>query len=397
MISEWLLKAFSVGADELVGFDKKTGAYERHRVDEFLVQVNSHASEVEAGLSAIETPASRAAQTLSKRVKGLPPGLYAVVAPGDDVVTTGGFFQGGSLRGMQLLVAERQIPSPAPGDRTALATFMALMYQRSPKTVAGKVVLRQSYQRGADAALAAMVPSLNVDTTETLAELVAGATERAVATAANLGPQIAASSWFVARADSGQTFVLGDSPVATTPSLGFDGKWQPLLGPAAFVIVMPIGPSAALVVAPKVLMPVFDTGQTLTTDINRLIWRWADRYVLAASEQRLDAAWSAPPDARQEVVNVDLNSRAIALHAYANTCMMIVEVLWRRFEHCRLVFGFQPFDAEDRHRFTGPGDHIAPILPGPSPGTLEGAARPSLRLDWPAGQDRRPDAGWSTP
>lgn len=368
VISEWLLKAFSVGADELVAFNKATGAYERHRADEFLIEIDSHPSEVEAGLTAIETRAARAAQTLSKRVKGLPPGLYAVVGPDDEVVTTGGFFEGGALRGMRLLVAERQIPSPAPGDRMALATFMALMYQRSPKVVAGKVVLRENYQKGADVALSAMLPGLAIDTGETLKELVAEATGRAVFTASNLGPQIAASTWFVARADLGQTFVLGDSPVATTPSLGFDGKWQPLLGPAAFVIVMPIGPATALVVAPKVLMPTYDTGDTLTTDINRLIWRWADRYVLAASQDRLEAAWAAGPGARQEVVHVEMNGTAIALQAYVETCMMILEVRWSRFERCRLVFGYRPFDAEDRQRFTGPGEHIAPILPDPPRG-----------------------------
>jgi hypothetical protein len=46
---------------------------------DFMTEVDAHSTAIERGIGEIEAPASRAALRLAKRVKNLPPGLYAVV------------------------------------------------------------------------------------------------------------------------------------------------------------------------------------------------------------------------------------------------------------------------------------------------------------------------------
>lgn len=130
VISGWLLRAFARGA-LLAAYVKDTGTYTTVDPKTFMAEVDAHPASVEQGIAAIETPAASAARTLAKRAKPLPPGLYAV-SPDEKVSHAGppGVVDMGVFEGMRLLVGERDISSPKPSERIALARYAGLMYQR---------------------------------------------------------------------------------------------------------------------------------------------------------------------------------------------------------------------------------------------------------------------------
>jgi hypothetical protein len=108
VISEWLLKAFArkaPGGLQLDVYDKATGLYEGAVPAKFMIELDAHSTQIERGLEKIETPAAQAARSLAKRVKILPPGLYAVVEPGAETRAAGPELSDkGVFEGMRLLL-----------------------------------------------------------------------------------------------------------------------------------------------------------------------------------------------------------------------------------------------------------------------------------------------------
>lgn len=359
VISEWLLRAFArkaPGGLLLEVYDKATGLCEDAAPAKFMIELDAHSTEVERGLEKIETPAAQAALRLAKRVKILPPGLYAVVEPDAETRAVGPeLSDNGVFEGMRLLVGERQVPSPSPADRLALGRYAALMYQRAPKIEAAARQLAVDYEVGAQLALDRLMPGIR----SKLAWAVEERRSRILASAEDIGMQLANATWWVVRAGDGEAFVLGDSPVAATVSLGHDDTWRAILSPQSYVVAMPLGPTLALLIAPKLLMPMTNVDAIgMTRAINRLMWRWADRFVLAHDRGQLEAALPGADDAmRRESVRAEVDAGEVTMRARGDVALIVAAVSWRQWTSCRLKFGFQAFAAEDRHMFARPGEH----------------------------------------
>ena len=128
----WLLGAFA-GGGRLRAYDKELDQSTWENPEEFSGEVDAHSAEVETELGRIEGPAARAARTLSKRVRQLVPGVYAVVDAAAEAQFAGpAFTDAGVHHGMRLYVGRHEVPSPPPAEMRALLRFVGLMYQRSP-------------------------------------------------------------------------------------------------------------------------------------------------------------------------------------------------------------------------------------------------------------------------
>jgi hypothetical protein len=349
IISEWLLKAFARrgpdGGPVLDAYNKADGHFEVVTPAEFMVEHDAHSAEVEQSISTIEGPAAQAARRLSKRVKSLPPGLYAVVPPGADVRATGPELSDmGVVEGMRLLVSQRRVPSPHLADRIALANYAGLMYQRAPITEAAFMRFGVAYDAGAQAALDVLRPGMVTG----LQTEIRRRRSRMAGLAREVGGQLTDANWFIVRPGAGETFVLGDSPVAATLSLGHADMWRPILSPGAYAIVMPLSPTVALVMAPKGIVPITASDvDGATQAINQLIWRWADRYVLAGGRASLEATW--PDDeSRRSSVPVDEGAGSAGLAARGDVSRIIIRLVRWRWDACRLEFGLQWWAAEGR-------------------------------------------------
>jgi hypothetical protein len=363
IISAWLLRAFARRA---------RGDWVLHVYDKVLTSYADSIA-VEQGIGKIEGPAARAASNLAKRAKGLPGGLYAIVGPGEAVLTEGpALSDKGVFEGMRLLVSQHQLPSPSASDRLALANYAGLMYERAPKLEAALVQWGVVFGEAAQAVLDRLVPGMHSG----LSRDVSDRRTRMLGNARNIGPVLARANWWIARAGAGEAFVLGDNPVATTISLGHDDSWRPILAQETYVVAMPIGPAVALVIAPRQLMPVsgIQDANEAVQAINRLVWRSADRYVLARNREQLDEALPGHDDQlRRSTIPVDYDPDQIARSAIGETASIVSQVLWRQVEgpwqrwvRCRLTFGYAPFAAGDREFVMGPA-HNAPPRLGASP------------------------------
>jgi hypothetical protein len=356
VISEWLLKAFArkaPGGLLLEVYDKATGLYDDAAPANFMIELDAHSTQVERGLERIETPAAQAALRLAKRIKILPPGLYAVVEPGAETRAVGPELSDkGVFEGMRLLVGERQVPSPSPADRLALGRYAALMYQRAPKIEAAARQLEVDYEVGAQLALDRLMPGMR----SKLAWVVEERRSRILGSAEDIGMKLANATWWVLRAGDGEAFVLGDSPVAATVSLGHDDTWRAILSPQSFVVAMPLGPNLALLIAPKLLMPMSNVDALgMTRAINRLLWRWADRFVLAHDRGQLEAAMPGADDAmRRESVRAEVDAGQVRMRARGDVALIVAAMAWRHWTSCRLEFGLQPRPAEERYPFASP-------------------------------------------
>lgn len=336
ILSRWLLKSFARGERDLAVFDKAVGEYSTTRPRRFMTETDAHSDLVERELEAIEGPAASAGQRLAARLKPRPPALYAL-GPGDAVPAKGDRAPQhvGTVEQMAHYVSPAQIAAPSRRDLVALGRFAALMFRRAPKLMALDERVGQAYSRGASIVLSRLLPGISVDLDWIESERRSRMAQAAVA----LGPRIASFNWWVLKAPDGQEFVLGDTPVAATLSLGHDDVWHPLLSDQSLVIVMPISRSLAVIVAPQRLLTI--TGIESETDwvpaINRVMWRWAERYLLAGSQKILegaapgaDASWSVAADgdlARAEREGVH------------DTVRIIAGARWMRWDGCRQVIG----------------------------------------------------------
>ncbi len=383
VISEWLLRAFAhpvPGRRALEIYDKATGQYATADPKTFMTEVDAHSTAIELGIGRIEGPAAIAARRLAKNVKGLPPGVYAVVPTGAGISSGGPpLSDEGTYAGIRLLVSRHQVPAPSPVDRAALLTYAGLMYQRSPTTEAAMLRLRDLYNLAAQRTLDGLMPGM--PTGLDLEQEISRRRRRMVDMAADIGARLAGASWWVVRAAPGEAFVLGDTPVAGTISLGHDDEWRAILSPETFAVVMPIRPEIALVFAPQRIMPITGIEMDLagvTQAINRLMWRHAGRYVAARERAHLEAARpedDVSPGLPGLAANIDVEHVAGA--AFRDVLRITAEVRyrsigreWQRWEACRIAFGWHPWAAEDRHLFAlpcpaagAPGSRV-PLLRG---------------------------------
>jgi hypothetical protein len=372
VISEWLLKAFArtaPGGPTLALYDKTTGLYDSAMPGDFMTEVDAHSTAIERGIGDIEGPASRAALQLAKRVKILPPGLYAVVPSHGEIRANGSALSDkGVYEGRRILVSEYQVPSPSQVDRIALGRYAGLMYERAPKNETAIMGFGAKYDLAAQQELDRLMPGMRTG----LATELARRRTRMLAQVTDIGGRLAEATWWVIRAGKGQAFVLGDSPVAATDSLGHDDDWRAIFSSGSYAVVMPLGPMFALIMAPQRILPIAGVDVDLagvTRAINRLMWRYADRYVLAHDRTQLEAAWpEADDERRRSSVDANVDTEHIAMAAARDVTSIVAELWWRRvrpewrhWTSCRLEFGRQPWPAEDRHLFAAPLEH------GPNP------------------------------
>lgn len=383
VISEWLLRAFARrerGGPELEVYDKSSGLYGTVDPARFMTEADAHSTAIERGIAEIVTPASRAALRLAKRVKALPPGVYAVVSSDSPAHAAGPPLSDiGILEGMRLLVSQHTVPSPSASDRSWLGRYAGLMYQRAPKVESAILRFGTVYDLAAQKALDRILPGMRTGLSTELARR----RTRMLSMATDIGGRLAEANWWIVRAGYGEAFVLGDSPVAATISLGQDDAWRAIFSPEAFVVVMPLGPSLSLLIAPQMLVPITSIDMDLagvTRAINRLIWRHADRYVLARHRSQLEAAWPGADKERRLSVSADLDVEHVAAAALRDVMSSAAKVLtlrarrdWQHWTSCRLEFGWQPWGAEDRYLFSSSrergggtdGVNCSPVRAGP--------------------------------
>jgi hypothetical protein len=168
VISAWYLRAFArrVGrTPTLFVYDKATDRIEQASVDDFLAETDAHSPETERAIGALEGPASEAARRLAKRVKVLPPGMYAVVEPGAITVSAGPtHFTAGRSGPTTLVVSRYQLSSPSARDVVALSAYAGLMYWRAPKVQTSIAAMRRTYDDASQAVVDFLMPGMRVDT-----------------------------------------------------------------------------------------------------------------------------------------------------------------------------------------------------------------------------------------
>jgi hypothetical protein len=355
VISEWLLKAFSAEAPRgrvLATYNKATGEYGQAIPSKFMVEVDAHPTDVEAGFGKIESAAALASTRLVRRVEALPPGLYSVTE--EDNLTAAEVLQEVGQHGqMRLLLADRQVSSPPQVDREALGRFAALMYQRSPAIEAARAEVGEHYGRGVRAVAQTLPSPMRSD----LNWLADEARARILDSALSLGPGLGSATWFVVRACEEESFVLGDCPIAATVSLGHDDVWRPILSSSSFALAMPLSPRVALLMAPQRLLPLSGVQQVsdFVPSINRLLWRWAGQYVLAPRQADLEGALGDADEAtRRAAVTVETDPSGAYRSGIHDMTRIFAEVIWwHRWDGCRRVLGL-PIAREDRDLVLGP-------------------------------------------
>jgi hypothetical protein len=288
VISAWLLRAFAnrIGGNDVVSsYDKTTDRIDSSPTDEFLTEDDAHPAAIEAAFSAVESRAASAARTLAKRVRGLRPGMYAIV----EELSPPEFYDLPSeieYGGMRLTHTGLELIAPSQRDRLALAENIGLMYQRAPRLEKAMLAWGRAYDRGAQDALDVLAPGARTG----LQTEITNGRSRFMDRARNIGGTLAGAHWWVVRARPETPFVLGDSPVVSTIALGHDDEFRAILADTSFVVAMPIGPALALVIAPQKVLPYAKPIGDVGAEINRLSWRSAQRYVLGQDSAVLESA-----------------------------------------------------------------------------------------------------------
>jgi hypothetical protein len=276
---------------------------------------------------------------------------------------------------LRLLVSLKVLPSPPAADRLALARFVSLVYQRAPKHEAMMAELRQAYELGAQHAFDRLMPGRRVD----LDDLLGSRRARMVGLANETAEDLAGARWWIARAPEDRPFILGDCPVVTTPSLGHDGSWEAILSERAGAVILPLGPLVALIIAPQGVMPTSIEVAQVPDAVNRLTWRWADRYIVARHRAHLER-FADDDSLRSAQVSVGLPFDELVRKGESLTEGIIVEahaiLSYRQsarlpfWLECRLLDSRFPWAAEDRDLFVGllpPPCLIAPASPDRGP------------------------------
>jgi hypothetical protein len=114
------------------------------------------------------------------------------------------------------------------------------------------------------------------------------------------------------------------------------------------------------VIAPQRIAPTTVEFAEVVQAINRHVWRWSDRYVLARDTSDLEAVWNSETHRRSRVIPTD-GENEIASAGAAEVRQIHLE-LWARLNtadlpawvNCRLVWTSQVFDAADRELLLPP-------------------------------------------
>lgn len=264
----------------LTAYEKGSGRYRDVPPTRFMVAEDDHNLEIEQQLGRIESPASAAARLIDERTRDLPRGLYRIADARDpdiDLIDAP-MRDGGVVEDIRLVVADRQIRMLPDAERRALARFIALMYSRAPKIERAMRVVTEAYVAGIRAAVASYGRAIDINATTFLGEELERARWLALRDANRLADPLHATTWWVLRAGPEEEFVIGDSTVIVTLQLGHDDIWRRLLNDDGYVIVMPLGPGLALIIATALLHGV--ELDKFVPAVNRHSWKWAEDFVM---------------------------------------------------------------------------------------------------------------------
>lgn len=333
VITEWLLRDFSSGAGSdrrLVTYSKLTDTFAPDRPEDFMARLDSHPIDVEDRLQRIEGPAARAARGLVAKARALPAGITRITDRDEpsDMSTR----EAGEAAGFHIVVAERGAALLGKRERTALGKFMTLMFTRSPKTERTIRRIADLYEQSARLAMAraGLPPGLREESEAAVKAAGDGAALRAIDHVRRIGAFIADMHWWVVRAAPDERFVLGDTPLAVSVALGHVDEFRPLVGPASFVLTMPLHPEVGLVATPTPMLPVSGDSGGLVAAINRATWGWAEEQVVAAEMEHLQLVrGQLPPTMWARVLPVPINEAAVRLEAAVDVAKVLVGAGWR--------------------------------------------------------------------
>jgi hypothetical protein len=301
IISRWLLDRFARdgrGGRTISVFDKTTAVIRDDVPTRFMTVVDDHSAEIEAALGRLENSAARAVARLSDRVTNVAPGVWPLAGATDNLAGDGDLHQlpASPSPEMRLFTFDRWLAEPPVQDRQAISAFLALMYTRSRKTERMIVTAREEVTQAYADAVNALMPELLEPTLAAIDAESDGARFIGLRTP-DWAMAFARMPWYVIRAPDDAPFVLGDSPVVATIQIGFEADvWRPLLSDTTYAVCMPLATSTCLVVAPgKVLSIGVESPHEMADAINRLSWRWADRYVISLTHEALERVRTTLP------------------------------------------------------------------------------------------------------
>lgn len=291
-ITEWLLRAHAHetrGGLKLWVFDKETTDIREQPTSTFLAPQNDHSVEIEVELNRIESPAARAAAELHRLADPHGGGFIRIAGTDDPDETRIALPRdAGAIEGFRLTVIEAQTRRLDSRHRSALGSFVALMYSRSPKLQEATQNMAAAYGKG----LREAADRLSGRTPRKVAQELAVAAERVrwvgLTEATQLGERLAAGAWWLLKADDGEAFVLGDSAVMTTLAVGHDDVWRPLFDPATYAVLLPLGPSLLLLISSNPMIPGAGPTYDPVNTTNMLSWKWANRFVAGPSRESLE-------------------------------------------------------------------------------------------------------------
>lgn len=267
--------------------------------------------------------------------------------------------------GMKLMLSGVEVVWPDNRERLALARYAALMYQRAPLVESAIMAHGEAFDRGAQHGLDRLFPGIRSPIRTVLGER----RERFAGRARDIGDALSRAHWWVVRAGRHERFVLGDSAVAATISLGHEDTFRAILSPESYLVVMPLGPTLALLMAPQGIAPVNVELADIVRAINQLIWRWSDRYVAALSRDDLDGVWGSDVASRRSSLTAtdgpegaEAAGRAVVGRSRLKWDIGQMEKNRPTWVGCRRIFQVEPYAAEDRH-FILP--QMCPMTPPP--------------------------------
>ena len=291
-ITEWLLKyhAHHRGGPQLWVYDKATGGIHEQPTSTFMAPRGEHTEEIETRLSKIETPAARAAAEIHRLAEPHDPGFIRIAGWSDaDEQIIAPARAGPIISKFKLTVIDAQTKRLDESDRHDLGTFAALMYARAPKVQAAVRDMTTAYIDG----MSESMSRLSGPIPRRLVDELAAANERirwvGLDEAPALGERLAGTQWYILKAADAEGFVLGDSAVTTSLAIGHDDVWRPLFDDATYAVMLPLGPSLTLIMAPKLMVPGAGPTWDPVKTIAMLSWKWAERYVAGRSQADLAA------------------------------------------------------------------------------------------------------------
>lgn len=101
---------------------------------------------------------------------------------------------------------------------------------------------------------------------------------------------------------------------------------------------MPLSPEVALVVTPAVITGI-GAAHDLVAWINRLTWRWAERYVVGQTADAIAfSAGALTAEERRLTIDAKADLEKSRLQGIATVCQAQVNAAWPRWIRCRLRF-----------------------------------------------------------